>query len=230
MPTLQVSSQQLPVPTLSASARSGLASFKAGFFNRTKVLAAVDEGKRVALMRGGAYVRRVAQTMMRYRKSASQPGTPPSARSGPEGSLLRKMLFFAYDEPSGGVVVGPVKLGGRRSLPNLHEFGGVLQLIQRKATKVGESGPIRIVNEGYWDFGPATKFIKGDPRQRQVVYGKLTSAAQVARADRLQEEMYAHGDRRYPARPFMKPALERSRERIQKVWENVLGLKPRKAA
>ncbi len=230
MPKIEVSPQQTAAPRLSGAARSGLASVKAGFFNRAKVMAAVEEGQRVALMRGGAIVRRVAQFSMRYRKSASQPGTPPSARSGSEGSLLRKFLFFAYDEPSRGVVVGPVKLGNRRSLPSLHEHGGVLSLVHREPKNVGESGPIRIVEEGFWDFGPATRFIKGDPRQRQVVYGKLTSAAQVERANRLQEEMYAHGDRRYPPRPYMRPALERSRERILKVWENVLGVKREKSA
>lgn len=113
-----------------------LAQIKALFFDKTAVERAADKAKLRALSKFGAYVRRTAQQSMRYRKSASPPGQPPSAhkskrlaalkrlkRAKYNGALLREMLFFAYDQRTQTVVVGP--LGFKNSpVPALHEFGG----------------------------------------------------------------------------------------------------------
>lgn len=221
-PTLRVTPGPNDPPRLSGAARNALSSWKSGFFDRAKVLAALDEAGRVALLRAGSWVRKVAQQSMRYRKSASAPGQPPSARKGADGSLLRRHLYFAWDDTAKDVVVGPVRLGSS-SVPRLHEFGGTLQGVRRKPRSVGEGGPIRIVGEGVWDFGPSTKFVRGDPKHRQVVYARLRTPEMARRATEIENELYAHGDRRYPPRPYMRPALEASSAKIAEFWRDALG-------
>lgn len=217
-------------PPLSGGSRSALARVKSGFFDRSKVLAAMDEATHVALLKAGAWVRKVAQRSMRYRKTASAPGTPPSARSGQEGSLLRRFLFFAYDEPAKQVVVGPLRLGAEADVPRLHEYGGTRKAVRRKPKQVGQTGPISIVDGGDFKVGPSTRPVKGDPKQRQVVYVRLRTAAMAQKATEIEEMLYAHLDAKYPPRPYMRPALESSSEMIAKFWANSLGRKRGSAA
>lgn len=217
-------------PRLSGGSRSALARVKSGFFNREKVLAAMDEATHVALLKAGAWVRKVAQRSMRYRKKASAPGQPPSARKGEAGSLLRKLLFFAYDESSRQVVVGPLRLGAGADVPKLHEFGGIRRGMRRKPKQVGQTGPIRLVAEGVWDFGPSARFAKGDPKQRQIVYVRLKTPRMAEASTKIEDTLYSHLDAKYPPRPFMRPALTSSSDKIAEFWANSLGRKRSSAA
>ncbi len=73
---------------------------------------------------------------------------------------------------------------------------------------IGKPGPVRILGNG------------------KLVYALLRTSAQVKRADNLSQ--IAHGldndDRkqrmRYPARPYMGPALQTSREHLAPVWRD----------
>lgn len=89
---------------------------------------------------------------------------------------------------------------------------------RRKPRQVGDSGPIRIVGTDRFTFGRSTKFVRGDPKQRQVVYAKLTTAKQAAKATQIEQELYSHLDQKYPPRPFMVPALAASRARINELF------------
>lgn len=110
-------------------------SIKSQFFDRPKVVAAVDKARRRALSRAGAYVRTSARTSIRKRKSYAAPGNPPHSHEG----SLRKMILFGYDRSSDSVVVGPV--GFRRSVvPNLLEFGGKVRNTRRRVVRVGQPG------------------------------------------------------------------------------------------
>lgn len=164
------------------------------FFDRKGVEAAAGRAKVKALSRFGAVVRRVAQTSMRYRKSASPPGQPPSAhkskrlaamkkvgRAKHNGALLRELLFFAYDPRTTSVVVGPVgfKSRGGPTVPELHEYGG-----ERQAGK----GEVMLVKN------PAGR----DPRTGRF-YSRGTQPV------RLTGKTL-----RYPPRPFMRPALDKA--------------------
>jgi hypothetical protein len=92
------------------------------FFDRKTVQRALVPAKRKFLSKVGAFVRRSAQTSMRYRKGPSKPGSPPSAHKE-RGALLRKLLWFAYDPSNDSVVVGPVATR-KAEAPRLNEFGG----------------------------------------------------------------------------------------------------------
>lgn len=100
------------------------------FFDKAAVTSAIDAGKRRALAKAGAFVRRRARSSIRKRKAVSAPGQPPSSHSGE----LRKLLFFAYDPASQSVVVGPAKFR-RGEAPPLLEYGGTVV----RRTKAGAS-------------------------------------------------------------------------------------------
>lgn len=209
---------------LSAASRSALQSFKAGFFNRAKVLKAIDEAEYVSLVKAGAYVRKTAQRSMRYRKAKSNPGEPPSAhQDSPKGPLLRKLLTFAWEPETKSVVVGPPISGKSKGIPKLHEFGGIQQAVRREIKRVGDTGPIRIVDDRFFSFGPSTKFARHDVKQRQVVYIRIKTAKQAAESTAIENHLYGHLDRKFPPRPYMAPALVASKDAIARFWENSLG-------
>lgn len=102
------------------------AKFKDFFIDRAKVLKKIGEARAKSLMRGGGRIRITAQRSMRYRENgASRPGDPPFAHKK-TGALLRKLLFFIYDDQSDSVVVGPV-VARKGEAPRLNEFGGVIR-------------------------------------------------------------------------------------------------------
>jgi hypothetical protein len=106
---------------------------KAGFFDRKAVINAVDKATRKVLSRFGAFVRTRSRSSIRKRKKVSAPGSPPSSHAG----LLKKFLFFAYDDSRKSVVVGPVRIGGTvdpDALPAL-EHGGESVIEERKGGK-----------------------------------------------------------------------------------------------
>lgn len=82
--------------------------------------------------RQGALVRTIARRSIRKRKKTSEPGKPPTNRTG----LLKRFLFFSWDASSQSVVIGPEKLSGvadGRSLRRL-EFGGTGTVIDKQGT------------------------------------------------------------------------------------------------
>jgi hypothetical protein len=98
---------------------------KAFFFDREYVIKRLGAARVKVLSKAGAFIRRSAQTSMRYRRGASQPGTPPHAHKE-SGALLRSLLFFSYDESTDSVVVGPVAVR-KAEAPRLNEFGGTIK-------------------------------------------------------------------------------------------------------
>lgn len=93
---------------------------KEGFFDRAKVLNAVDAATRRVLSRFGAFVRTRARTSIRKRKGTSAPGGPPYSHVG----LLRNLIFFAWDDSSKKVVIGPVLINKPTGAPENLEYGG----------------------------------------------------------------------------------------------------------
>jgi hypothetical protein len=103
---------------------------KSVFFDRPKVIKAVDRAKRQALSKGGAFIRQSAKTSIRPRKGTSKPGSPPFSHEG----SLRRLILFGYDERTDSVVVGPV--GFRKSTaPNVLEFGGTTTIVRRRGDR-----------------------------------------------------------------------------------------------
>lgn len=92
------------------------------FFDRTRVTDAVDRTTRKNLSRFGAFVRKRARSSIRTRKSISNPGQPPTNRTG----LLKRNIFFVYEPSRRSVVIGPVLLNSSSGAPELLEHGGTV--------------------------------------------------------------------------------------------------------
>jgi len=118
------------------------------FFDRPKVQRAVDAARQRVLSKAGAFVRKEARWSIKSRKKmVSRPGHPPFSHVG----LLKRFIFFGYDEYSDSVVVGPV--GFKRSnVPHVLEYGGVTTVTRFRRGKI-EQRRVRIAPRPY--MGPA---------------------------------------------------------------------------
>ena len=92
------------------------------FFDSAAVVRSVDKSTRKVLSKFGAFVRRTAKQSIRKRKKPSTPGMPPSSHTG----LLKRFIFFGYDQQKNSVVIGPTQLteNNRGQAPNVLEYGG----------------------------------------------------------------------------------------------------------
>lgn len=173
-------------------------------FESGQIKKKVNQANFRSLGHAAATIRKTAKRSIRKRKKPSSPGSPPHTQTG----MLRRVLRYEVDREREQAVIGPVnEIAGR--LWNLHEFGGVAtkrRKLKRHRFRVGQHGPIRVVRPG--------KFART----------LLLTAAQAHRATRLIEEENqrrgASKPRRYPNRPFMKPALSANQARLPKFWRD----------
>jgi len=102
-----------------------------------------------------------------------------------------------------GVVIGPVGFPRGSGAPETLEFGGRAKVRnkRRRKRRIGGGGEI-------------------DVRGGRVIYTKLKTAAQAARANRLNEELYGplYKVVFIEARPFMRPALAKVRPELPRLW------------
>lgn len=135
-------------------------NFRLDFFDSEKVIRAVKKSERANLSKAGAFVRTTARRSMRLQRKkrpsdlgpedrrayearaararangeplpylgrmSAPPGKPPGMKAG----HLRDYLFFAWDQSTRSVVVGPMRLrqrspvAGIMSIPEVLEKGG----------------------------------------------------------------------------------------------------------
>lgn len=132
------------------------------FFDRAKVIKAMDRASRRALSRAGAYIRTTARSSIKTRKygTSAPPGSPPFDHTGfalqrenkrrkriGQAKVVRKKtafnqglraILFGYDDASKSVVIGPLRFGnaGTSTVPNIQEFGGQTRNARRKPITV----------------------------------------------------------------------------------------------
>lgn len=174
------------------AAGRGLGALKKAFFDRQKVLDATDRASRRVMSKAGAFVRTRARASIRTRKKASEPGQPPTNRTG----ILKRFIFFAYDQNAGGVVVGPAKTNQvffgrdgrptRGTVPQVLEYGGSITILE-------------VFKWGKWR--------RADLRSRRRLGGLPTRYRTVKIA----------------ARPYMHPALEKERGKFAAMFKNAVG-------
>lgn len=126
-----------------------------------------------------------------YFPPASPPGTPPYTHV-PSSHMLgfRRNLYNGYDRSTHSAVVGPSKKGAEWTIPMLHEFGGQKTL----AAYVWRPNYPRYTKPIVRWFSP-----RESPGSNWVPAG--------------QRKVF-----RYPARPYMKPALAKCRPAIAKLF------------
>ena len=206
-------------------------SAKAAFFDRDAVMSKVDAASRTTLAKSGARLRLIAQRSMRYvneskktdkPRRVSSPGQPPLAvRQHP---FIRKFLYFSYDAATKSVIVGPAGFGQSDPASGIMEHGGTAKIRNRRRMmrRIGGSGEIGI---GLFDKN-ASRSTTLVPNTllgtAPVTYARLTTRAQAARANRLNEMLYGPAVKRVTvtARPFMGPALVKESEKMAALWAN----------
>lgn len=92
----------------------------------------VGAGVRRSLIRFGSFVRMDARRSLRTSvKKTSSPGDPPFVRAK---SPLKKMIFFAYEPFTDGVVIGPLEFRNAKAkmTPKRLEYGGTHRITSRR--------------------------------------------------------------------------------------------------
>jgi hypothetical protein len=116
---------------------------KEGFFDREKVKRAIDVATRKNLSKFGAFVWRKSRSSIRKRKKASPPGKPPS---GHDAELLKKFIFFVYEDKRKSVIIGPTRLNKIGNAPEALEYGGQSEVFDKKKLN---TKPIEIEERPY---------------------------------------------------------------------------------
>lgn len=90
-------------------------------FEPAKPLRLMDRASLRVMYKWGGYARRVARNSIKKRKSAAQPGQPPSRVN----DVLRGNIFFAVDQVNRTVIAGPQQVPSLdNNTPRLLEEGG----------------------------------------------------------------------------------------------------------
>jgi len=189
------------------------------FFDRQPVIKRVDKAKRNVLSKFGAHTRQTAKRSIRTRRKPSPPGKPPTNRTG----TLKRFIFFGYDVTRESVLIGPALLSGKKGdAPSVLEYGGTIKPHpnpRRVRRRVGGSG---VIVRGR-TASKSSKQVK-DQNQRLVwvTFGRLKTADQVARSERLEAEIWGPlnlGGSVKP-RPYMGPAFEQELTKLPPNWRN----------
>ena len=189
------------------------------FFDRTAVTGAVDRATRSVLSRFGAYVRRTAKGSIRKAKGPSKPGSPPHSHKGLSAGV--HLLPLQPRDPLGGHRAGtvcafhgrPVQSGTRRHgadpQPPAAQAGARAGVARSASTRARPA--------------KTTKQVEGRHGTAEVTYAKLFTAAQVERANQLNEQLYGPefipGVRIEP-RPYMGPAFAKETPKLPQMWQD----------
>lgn len=162
---------------------------KDSFFDWAALQKMADTNNKKGLSRAGAFIRRRAMSLLRRRKGPSTAPAPPSVHSRDKVANLRNILFAYVPGGHGSVVVGPVKLNqkndatlnghsgfdlGNVTVPQLHEFGGVLRITEW-----------RFANSEHWNRGrKAPRGAKVIWRVRRATYPKRPTMAEALRLEK----------------------------------------------
>ena len=181
--------------------------------NSDKVKRMIGAKTRRGLSRAGGYLRTTAKRSIRKKAGASAPGEPPHSHSG----LLKNSIFYRYDPGSKSVIVGPELLHKPRTgtLKSL-EFGGPVPGYDRPAPKIGDLGIISFsqVNPRH-SAAKGPKTVKAWGKTYEVQYARIRNDAMLRRVRENERKIF--GDSRnvtIAERPFMRPALEKTKERL----------------
>lgn len=206
---------------------------KKWFFDSELVKGMLSKEVRAKLLRWGAYGRKVVAQGPKRRSRPSRAGETPTiwtgqtkAKASGDGkkrgrgafASLRNALFALADPYS--VVFGPVKFGrASPSVPNRLEFGTSERTPNRRRSRrrLGSVGEIRIGGRAARTTQDVVAARTG--KRTRVTFGKLRNAAQVARANRLNQEL--HGPMMFGTikpRPWVKRAVDLAKEKFGDVF------------
>ncbi|MDD5728828.1 MAG: hypothetical protein PHV59_09705 [Victivallales bacterium] len=208
-------------------------------WNPTKLKEAEERAEKRYLFRAGGFIRQIVRRSIRRVKwqegkipPKSKPGRPPYSHDTNWSGFqnLRDSIAFNVDTHNEEVIVGPVLQ--QEKIGKLHEFGGTTTVKTAKnANKIFKVGDIGPVASGKFNNEYVSKLrrermidpVSGSP----VIFIKLRTVKQAEHATRLNRrlQMKYHAEShtaRYPARPYMRPGLEKAEPRLAEFWYNTI--------
>lgn len=168
-----------------------LSQVKKTFFDPNAVMSQAEKAEQKILSKFGAFVRQRARSSIRRRKRVSNPGQPPSNRSG----FLKDNIFFVYDRANHSVLIGPILL-------NIVFLNGDGKPVTGVVPEVLErGGQIGIIE---WFLPVAQKWVRADLRFRRNRQDWKRRRRTVTIA----------------ARPYMQPAFQKELPKAPALWTN----------
>lgn len=175
--------------------------------NTARIEKAVDKAAYRNIGRALGSISKDAKGSMIKAFGPSRPGTPPNVHRG----RLQRAIRYAYDAKAQAGVVGPQYIANARGgkgygypplVGRIHEFGGM----------VGPQGDKR---------APEVKYKKDSlGRWQDKETGRFVSAKRVLAEQKKWKSGRWKKARNFPARPFMRPALERAQARLADSWRS----------
>ena len=199
-----------------------------------EVLRKVKAANITTLGKAAAYIRGIARRSISKKDTVSKPGNPPHSPTG----RLHASIAFNVDRKLGVAVIGPAR-AIIAEIGRTHEFGGTegrknrAKRHQRKFDlRIGGVGPIRLGRRTRSSNVLTESQMRSRIRRtyQSATFARLLTSDQVARSKEIAAQMGLppsvtgltpeSPQRRYPPRPFMRPALNRSRARLPAFWRN----------
>lgn len=113
-----------------------VAQVKGLFFDRARIVAAMDRKTVQALSRVGSFIWTRERTAMKRSKSSAPAGTAPRVHRGD----LKSRNYFGYDPSTKSVVIGPAKYRAG-TVPLLMEIGGTGNVTSNGKVKSARYAP-----------------------------------------------------------------------------------------
>lgn len=196
-------------------------TMKVQFFDKDAVKNAIKGDMYLKLLEWGAVGRKIVSRAPRRRKGKSKAGQTPTAWKGLENGMrtLRRALFaYAGDFK---VIFGPTGLGNSEPVTQKLEVGGKNSKVKNKFRRKRYilSGAVMRID------GPPSKSTKSvmspiTKKKMDVTFGLIRSADQLARANRMEEEVWGkmEFDQTIEARPFVGPSVVKTAEKFEAVF------------
>jgi hypothetical protein len=203
-------------------------------FKMTKSLQrAIERNTPKTLMQAGQYTWRIARDLIRQRTNpddSSSPGAPPHSHKSAFNAGFKKTIVYAMAPDRQSVVIGPKLVrAGLSELAKVHEFGGtrlVNEVIPELEDGV-EIGDVAPVTERH--ISKKDSIIRRDANldpktYYKVVWVRIRTKGQAKHSSRLYKRMNRKYPKkvlaRYPARPYMRPALKLATPKLSAFWAN----------
>lgn len=214
------------------------------FFDRQAVIQRIGRDRARFLRNAGGFARKTARNSMKRRGSARKPpknmngrayakwqeevrlkqastaGSPPNVHTSDAVRSLRNILF-ASSSNDVSVIVGPVGLrhkrlraGGGIIPPELHEYGGTTP-IHEKLQDVSPAIPRKTGRRRL--LTPSQKAAMIRRLQAKGLYAPGTKWVPLGRGAKKGQPTRVRSAT-YPARPFMGPAVAKTRDKFKDLW------------
>jgi hypothetical protein len=203
-------------------------------FKMTKSLQrAINRETPRTLLQAGRYTWGIARELIRQRANpdnSSAPGSPPHSHKSAFSAGFKKTIAYALTADKKAVVIGPKLVrDGLSELARVHEFGGTREVRDIdpelwNGVAIGQTAPVT-----YRYVSSKDKVIRSDSRPdpatfRAVKWIKIRTKGQAKHATRLYRRLVRKYPQkkiaRYPARPYMRPALKFATPKLSAFWAN----------